>query len=67
MMAPFEVAEHAFTASIRQVLESHFGEHAPSIFVSSPLLGYLNHKTRSANRGRKPEGRLPITMLSTCS
>ena len=55
-MAQFEFDEHAFTANIREVLETHFGEHALSIFAASPLLGYLNHKTRAANRGSKARG-----------
>ena len=38
------------------MLQSHFGKDASAIFASSPLLGYLNRKTRSANRGSKARG-----------
>jgi len=44
---------HPFTVIILTVLEKHFGENAKTIFELSPLLGYINQKTRSANRGSK--------------
>ncbi|MEM4204393.1 MAG: hypothetical protein QXS54_10035 [Candidatus Methanomethylicaceae archaeon] len=48
---------HAFTDKILRILKEHFGEDlAQSIFESSPLLQYLNEKTRSANRGSKARG-----------
>ena len=47
---------HAFTAAIQEILARHFGHVGPSIFAASPLLGYLNAKTRSANRGSKARG-----------
>ena len=55
-MEPFEIDEHEFTSSIRQVLEGHFGEFARAVFAASSLLGYLNNKTRAANRGSKARG-----------
>lgn len=48
--------DHAFTATIIEVLERHFGDHAREIFSASTLLGYLNNKTRAANRGSKARG-----------
>src|SRR5947209_1783851 len=45
--------EHQFTERIRQILASQFGEEAAEIYQRSPLLQYLNIKTRSANRGSK--------------
>ncbi|MDD3179590.1 MAG: hypothetical protein PHQ04_04480 [Opitutaceae bacterium] len=44
---------HPFTASILDVLEKHFGDSAKTVFELSPLIGYINQKTRSANRGSK--------------
>lgn len=45
--------EHAFTKSILEILESHFGNESKKIFETSLLLQYINLKTRSANRGSK--------------
>ena len=56
LMPKFEVTHHGFTASILEILEQHFGEYAQDIFEASPLLGYLNNKTRAANRGSKARG-----------
>jgi hypothetical protein len=55
-MAKYDIAQHAFTKEILEILTRHFGEYARDIFESSPLLGYLNSKTRSANRGSKARG-----------
>lgn len=48
--------EHEFTVQIKHVLASMFGKEAPTIFEQSPLLQYLNIKTRSAHRGSKSRG-----------
>jgi hypothetical protein len=55
-MATFESAQHAFTPTILGILTKHFGNHATEIFSSSSILGYLNNKTRAANRGSKARG-----------
>ena len=55
-MGPFEITRHDFTQTISEMLEEHFGESASDIFSSSPILGYLNTKTKSANRGSKSRG-----------
>ncbi len=55
-MPKIEIAHHAFTPSILRILEEHFGEYAQDIFNASPLIGYLNSKTKSANRGSKARG-----------
>src|SRR5665213_4537591 len=47
---------HAFTAQIEAVIRKRFGAEADDVFRASPLLGYINHKTRSANRGSKSRG-----------
>ncbi len=50
------IPRHPFTAKIEDVLRELFGDAAGDIFRASPLLGYLNHKTKSANRGSKARG-----------
>ncbi len=55
-MGPFEITRHDFTQTILETLEEHFGESASDIFSSSPILGYLNTKTKSAHRGSKARG-----------
>ncbi len=45
--------EHAFTPSIRAVLATEFKENAADIFALSPLIQYLNIKTKSASKGAK--------------
>jgi hypothetical protein len=48
---------HAFTPEILKVLAKNFGEScAAQILHESPLLGYLNTKTKSASRGAKSRG-----------
>lgn len=47
---------HAFTSQIEAILRRRFGAEADDLFRASPLLGYLNHKTKSANRGSKSRG-----------
>lgn len=51
-----EVIEHGFTPTIIKCLEAEFGDAASDIFRLSPLLGYINRKTRSAERGSKSRG-----------
>ena len=48
--------EHAFTATIMELLAAAFGKKAALVFESSPLLQYLNIKTKSASRGSKSRG-----------
>ena len=55
-MPKFEIATHAFTSAIIEVLQRHFGEYAEDIFQASSILGYLNNKTKAANRGSKARG-----------
>ena len=45
--------EHIFTATIKSVLEKHFGKNADDIFEKNQLIQYINEKTRSANKGSK--------------
>ncbi len=55
-MSEFEIAHHCFTSEIIAVLKRHFGEYAEDVFQRSPILGYLNNKTKAANRGSKARG-----------
>ncbi|MBI3960541.1 MAG: restriction endonuclease [Chloroflexi bacterium] len=48
--------EHEFTGQIQQILASAFGEAWEDIYGTSPLLQYLNIKTKSATRGAKARG-----------
>ena len=54
MAAP--IPQHAFTGKILEILQSHFGEYSQDIFTNSQLVGYLNFKTKSANKGSKARG-----------
>jgi hypothetical protein len=55
-MSKFEIAQHSFTSAIVEVLQRHFCEYAEDVFQASPILGYLNNKTKAANRGSKARG-----------
>lgn len=55
-MSTFESPQHAFTPTILSVLEKHFGDYALDVLTSSSILGYLNYKTKAANRGSKARG-----------
>ncbi len=50
------IRRHAFTDQIEVILNRHFGEYGMDILTQSPLIGYLNEKTKSANRGSKSRG-----------
>jgi hypothetical protein len=45
--------EHAFTQTIKTALTECFGPASEDVLQASPLLQYLNIKTRSASRGSK--------------
>lgn len=48
--------EHEFTKKIFEVLREDFGDNATDIYRKSPLLQYINIKTKSASRGSKSRG-----------
>lgn len=48
--------EHTFSTKIKDILKKHFGENAEEVFTNSPLIQYINRKTRSANKGSKARG-----------
>ncbi len=48
--------EHEFSTHIQQILNANFGEAWQDIYDQSPLLQYLNIKTKSAARGAKARG-----------
>ncbi len=45
--------KHQFTKVIFEIINQYFQENAEDIFQNSPLLQYLNIKTKSANKGSK--------------
>lgn len=55
-MSRFEISRHLFTPRILAILKQHFGAYAEDVFANSAILGYLNKKTKSANRGSKSRG-----------
>lgn len=55
-MSKDEITQHSFTSIIIDVLKSQFGVYGEDILKASSLLGYLNHKTKAANRGSKARG-----------
>lgn len=52
----YEINHHSFTDKILAILKQHFPESYQKVFKASPLLGYLNIKTKSANSGAKARG-----------
>lgn len=48
--------KHPFTEIIGEILEQEFPGEGDLFLSLSPLIQYLNHKTRSANRGSKSRG-----------
>lgn len=44
---------HAFTPEIKAILAKHFRSRSEEVFERSPLLQYINIKSRSATRGSK--------------
>lgn len=44
---------HTFTSNLQAILVNRFGNIAEEIFENSPLIQYINFKTRSANKGSK--------------
>lgn len=49
----YDFSQHSFTSIILEILEENFGEYGKAIFEHSSILGYLNYKTKAANRGSK--------------
>jgi hypothetical protein len=45
--------QHPFTDKIIDILTKHFGTDSKTVFDLSPMIQYLNHKTKSANSGSK--------------
>ncbi|MBI4548526.1 MAG: restriction endonuclease [Ignavibacteriae bacterium] len=48
--------EHAFTKTIKSILDKNFLKSSETIFSKSELIQYLNIKTKSANKGSKSRG-----------
>jgi len=45
--------EHIFTATIKSILNKYFDGASDDLLAKSPLLQYINIKTKSAQRGSK--------------
>lgn len=45
--------EHEFTKAIKSILKKAFRDKSGLIYSISPILQYINVKTRAANRGSK--------------
>ena len=48
--------EHEFTKKIKDILKNNFGEISDRVFSESPIIQYLNIKTKSASKGSKSRG-----------
>jgi len=48
--------EHEFTKKIKQILRNNFGDFSDKVFLESPIIQYLNIKTKSASKGSKSRG-----------
>ena len=47
---------HEFSGSITDILEKNYSKGGDAIMDISPLLSYINIKTKSASRGSKSRG-----------
>jgi len=52
-MDPFDPKAHSFTPSIIDILGNNLGSFSHDLLARSPLLGYLNYKTKAADRESK--------------
>jgi len=48
--------EHEFTKKIKEILRDNFGDLSDRVFHESPIIQYLNIKTKSASKGSKSRG-----------
>jgi len=48
--------EHEFTKKIHEILRKNYSNSSDKIFKESPLIQYLNIKTKSASKGSKSRG-----------
>ena len=48
--------EHEFTKKIKEILRDNFGDLSDKVFLESPIIQYLNIKTKSASKGLKSRG-----------
>lgn len=56
MASRYSITKHSFTGAIIEILAKHYGPYAVDVLEASPILGYLNSKTKAANRGSKARG-----------
>ena len=48
--------EHEFTKKIKDILRNNFADFSDKVFLQSPIIQYLNIKTKSASKGSKSRG-----------
>ncbi len=48
--------EHEFTKKINEILRNNFGDLSDKVFLESPIIQYINIKTKSASKGSKSRG-----------
>jgi len=48
--------EHEFTKKINEILRNNFGVLSDKVFLESPIIQYINIKTKSASKGSKSRG-----------
>ena len=48
--------QHEFTKKIKEILRNNFGDFSDKVFLESPIIQYLNIKTKSASKGSKSRG-----------
>jgi len=48
--------EHEFTKKIKEILRNNFSDFSDKVFLESPIIQYLNIKTKSASKGSKSRG-----------
>ncbi|MBA7550094.1 hypothetical protein ES705_42600 [subsurface metagenome] len=48
--------EHEFTKKIKEILRNDFCDLSDKVFLESPIIQYLNVKTKSASKGSKSRG-----------
>jgi len=48
--------EHEFTKKIKEILRDNFGDFSDKVLLESPIIQYLNIKTKSASKGSKSRG-----------
>ena len=54
--------EHEFTKKIKDILSSNYASISDKVFIESPIIQYLNIKTKSASKGSKSRGSFAVLL-----